>query len=202
MRQLRILTFIFVAVLAIIACQSNSNHNSSADNQVQKEAGIDSSAYIEKGMMAIGATFGALSQKLMQEMQEHGAVEAVQYCNTAALPLTDSLAKLHQIGIKRTSLKWRNPKNAPKDWEKAVLTSYEAQIKKGEQPKPQLQQLANKQWVLSAPIQIQGPCLKCHGKNIDQALADQLDQLYPKDQARGYEEGDLRGIWSITFENN
>lgn len=198
MKKLNILLLFFLLMLGVVACQESSD---SKTNTTTTKATVDSSAYMEQGMTAIGATFGALSQRLMQKIKTEGAVEAVEYCNLAALPLTDSLAREHGLAIKRTSLQLRNPKNAPTDWEEEVLRNYQALLERGEAIAPQLQQLENGKWALAAAIQIQAPCLKCHGKNLESELAKKLDQFYPKDQARNYETGDLRGIWSIKFNN-
>lgn len=198
MQKLNILLLFFLLMLGVVACQESSD---SKTNTTTAKATIDSSAYMEQGMTAIGATFGALSKRLMQKIKTEGTIPALQYCNLAALPLTDSLAKVHGLEIKRTSLQLRNPKNAPTDWEEKILRDYQNLLEKGELLSPQLQQLDNEKWALAAPIQLQAPCLKCHGKNIEAALAKQLDQLYPEDQARNYETGDLRGIWSIKFNN-
>jgi len=37
-------------------------------------------------------------------------------------------------------------------------------------------------------------CLKCHGTNIDPKIAETIKKFYPKDQATGFKEGDLRGV--------
>ena len=54
-----------------------------------------------------------------------------------------------------------------------------------------------------APILLKANCLACHGK-VDEFISVKTDSiiksLYPDDKAVGYNEGDLRGIWSITFE--
>jgi len=45
-------------------------------------------------------------------------------------------------------------------------------------------------------------CMKCHGqagKEIDAKTMEIISQKYPDDLATGYKEGDLRGLWKITF---
>jgi hypothetical protein len=45
-------------------------------------------------------------------------------------------------------------------------------------------------------------CAGCHGDKKDvaqQALWNTVDSLYPKDMAYGYQPGDLRGIWHVSF---
>lgn len=55
-----------------------------------------------------------------------------------------------------------------------------------------------------APILLKSQCLKCHGI-IGQDIKDEtysiIKEHYPNDQAVGYQEGQLRGIWSINFGN-
>ncbi|MCP3704745.1 MAG: DUF3365 domain-containing protein, partial [Alteromonas sp.] len=40
-------------------------------------------------------------------------------------------------------------------------------------------------------------CLNCHGSNINQDVAAKLKQLYPSDQATGFNRGDIRGAFSV-----
>ena len=46
-------------------------------------------------------------------------------------------------------------------------------------------------------------CLKCHGK-IGETLNEDdytiIKKIYPDDKAIGYDNENLRGIWSIQFE--
>lgn len=38
-------------------------------------------------------------------------------------------------------------------------------------------------------------CLTCHGTDISPAVTAKLKELYPKDIATGYKEGDIRGAF-------
>ena len=53
-----------------------------------------------------------------------------------------------------------------------------------------------------APILFEKKCLMCHG-TVDRELTKKADSIiksfYPNDLATGFSEGDLRGIWSISF---
>lgn len=51
-------------------------------------------------------------------------------------------------------------------------------------------------WV--EPIRVGPMCLQCHGAAISEPVAAALDARYPEDQARGYEAGDLRGVFWIV----
>jgi hypothetical protein len=45
-------------------------------------------------------------------------------------------------------------------------------------------------------------CLGCHGKNIAPEVQAKLDELYPEDQATGFSEGDLRGAFVISWQQD
>ena len=52
------------------------------------------------------------------------------------------------------------------------------------------------------PIKTNSMCLQCHGKpnsNIKSNTLNKIKNLYPNDLATGYNENEIRGIWSITF---
>ena len=86
--------------------------NSSQSNKVSELSSKEREIYMEKGKQIAAETFTSLSQQLQKAVKEGGIPNAIQYCNLAALPITDSLAQKHKAIIRRTSLKTRNPKNA------------------------------------------------------------------------------------------
>ena len=51
------------------------------------------------------------------------------------------------------------------------------------------------------PLRIAPPCLTCHGdpQEMGVDLVARLAELYPGDQAVGYELGDLRGAVSVRL---
>ena len=42
-------------------------------------------------------------------------------------------------------------------------------------------------------------CLACHGEHPAEAVRERLAALYPEDNASGYREGDLRGVFWAEF---
>lgn len=159
-------------------------------------------AYTEKGGMISKSTGAELSGTLISKMKSGGVEEAVAYCNTAAIPLTSEFANKYDVLIKRTSLKTRNPLNAPSPIEESVLKAYQNQADKGISLEPQVQ--LSKDGIVSyyAPIMVENKCLVCHGtlgKELSKATDSIIKTHYPDDQATGFKEGDFRGIWSITF---
>jgi len=93
----------------------------------------------EKRVVKIGEE---VSMKLLKTLKgellealKKGPKEAINVCSTKAIPLTKSLEEQidHGIKIKRTSFKFRNPSNAPDEYEKEALRYFEnvfAEIKK------------------------------------------------------------------------
>ena len=155
----------------------------------------------EKGKEISKSTGKKLAGTLMEKIKSGGIPQAIDFCNTAAIPLTDKVADSFNVAIKRASLKNRNPLNKPSDKEAAILKKYEADLMNGVTLKPVVEtENGNAQYY--GPIIIESKCLICHG-TIDQELSRPIDSLikakYPEDLATGYKEGDLRGIWSISF---
>ena len=183
------LTFLFLLTILLASCQA-----SLSDKEV--------TAYKEKGLLISKSTGKELSETLTSKMKSGGIIEAVEFCNTAALPLTQQMSDKHGVFIKRTSLKTRNPLNKPSDSEILVLNEFQANLDQGIALEPKVQLDQNGIPNYYAPILVDKKCLSCHG-TLDQELSRPADSIikshYPNDLATGYHEGDLRGIWSISF---
>ena len=158
---------------------------------------------IIKGNEITQATFKELSGHLIQQMKLGGPEQAIPFCNIQAMPITSKMAKIYDVTIKRTSNKIRNPENIATDRELEIIEEYQSAIDSKEEitPKIELDIDGNKHFY--APIKINSKCLSCHGE-VEKKLSAKIDSLiktkYPKDKAIGYKDGDLRGIWSVTFD--
>ena len=178
----------------LVSCQSSS----SEQRTESKELTSKPKDYLTEGKKITAIAFAALSSKLQSAMQEGGVANAVSYCNVAALPLIDSLSKAHTVDIKRTSLKYRNPIDAPTESEYEVLNTFSDQLQKEKSLRPVL-----KEHTFYAPIMIAQPCLKCHGKlgeTLSESDYKHILKTYPEDKAIGYSPGDLRGMWVVSFK--
>jgi hypothetical protein len=104
--------------------------------------------------------------------------------------------------LKQTSLKVRNPSNAPDEWERKALkllgvSGYPKDVGFGE-----IQGINGKEiYRYMKPIYVEVACLQCHGERekIRPAIRQYLEMRYPHDEAFGYKEGDLRGGISIIM---
>lgn len=156
---------------------------------------------LEKGKSIAQATQAALGKNLMQAISERGSAGAVEFCNIKALPITDSLAKMHNATVKRVSDKNRNPDNAANEAELVYIKAAKNQLAANQNIKPQIKEEDGK-WVAYYPILTNAMCLQCHG-NADQINKETLAKIeshYPDDQATGYTENEVRGIWVIEME--
>ncbi|GAB6042307.1 Tll0287-like domain-containing protein [Endothiovibrio diazotrophicus] len=153
---------------------------------------------------AVQQFFGELKGELMKAMKEGGPVNAIGVCSAKAPGIAHQISVEKGWKVGRTSLKLRNPANAPDAWERSVLEKFEARKAAGEDPKTMayaevVEQDGQKVFrFMKAIPTAEKPCLACHGENLKPAVAAKLDELYPQDQARGYHAGDIRGAFTIS----
>lgn len=155
---------------------------------------------IAKGNQASALLVQKLGSELKAQMQNSGALGALNFCSQNALNLTAQVAAETQTSIKRLSLKNRNPINAPTVQETALLNKWENLAKNG-QPLPpyELVKVSDSTALYYKPILINNEaCLKCHG-NVEGELAKAIRTAYPEDKATGYKMGDLRGMIAVEI---
>jgi hypothetical protein len=147
----------------------------------------------------------SLQDELGVASKAGGPVNAIEVCSIVAPAIAADISRKQGWKVARTSLKPRNPKNAPDAWETRVLKEFEARKAKGEDPA----QMEHSEMIMgkgthafrymkAIAIPANAPCLACHGEKIDPAVGAKLKALYPQDQAIGYKQGDLRGAFTIT----
>ena len=162
----------------------------------------DTSVVVAEGQKIAKAAFGTLSSNLGKAMAEGGVPHALQFCNVEAMPLTDSLSSSYGLQLERVSHRPRNPDNRADSLEMATIKQYLSNIEQGKQIQPAVYKLEDK-IAYHAPIRITNDlCLNCHGRvgtDITGQSIKVLQELYPEDEATGFEMGDLRGIWAIEF---
>ena len=152
-----------------------------------------------------------LSTALTNAVEQGGPRQGIATCQLQALPLTqqstlDSPSRV--TGIKRTSLKLRNPANAPDRAEQVALNHVALMIADGEFPPALLVQEIPATRNHAGEIRIYKPltvatqCLACHGDpaTFSSELTATLAQRYPHDAAQGYAEGDWRGLIRVSLQ--
>jgi len=153
---------------------------------------------------AAAAEFAAsLIGELQKAIAAGGAVNAIGVCNVAAAKIAADKSAERHMTIGRTSLKLRQPKNVPDDWELAQLKRFEERKAAGEIPASiEVGEYAEKDgkrvFRYMKAIPTGALCLNCHGTSLAPEVAAKLHELYPGDAATGFNAGDLRGAFTIT----
>ena len=157
------------------------------------------------GRQASSELLKTLGGNLQAHLKAGGAMDAFHFCSDEAYPLTESVDKAigADVSVKRISLKYRNPANAPQKDEKAVLEALETLKANGVAlPAELVETGGDGTYKYYKPLLInKEACLKCHG-DIDKTppLADAIRNRYPEDMATGYKMNDLRGAIVVTVK--
>ncbi len=133
---------------------------------------------------------GALTEAL-----QDGPEEAIEVCAVVAPEIAAEISSA-EVKVGRTSHKLRNPENAPANWMEPLLTRYAAAP--GEIG-PDVVRLENGGVGYVEPIYVKTPCLACHGSELSPAVSSRIAEHYPHDDARGFAEGDFRGLFWVEF---
>jgi hypothetical protein len=158
---------------------------------------------VEESRAVVRDFMEQLKGALQQAMQEGGPVKAIAVCNEKAPQIAERMSASSGWDVGRTSLKVRNPSNAPDAWERAVLESFETRKAEGEpaaglEHYEVVEQDDQKTFRYMKAIPTGDLCLVCHGENLGEPVKARLDALYPQDQARGFKKGDIRGAFTIV----
>jgi len=178
----------YLAILAITL--TISSFSLSASQELHREA------------VGLVKQFGAtLKPQLIQAMQQGGPVNAVDVCAAKAPQIAYELSEQSGWNIRRVSLKNRNASAVADAWEQKVLKEFESQLAAGKPAKALEYEefIAGEYRFMKA--QVTTPlCLKCHGSNVAPALQEKIEIHYPNDLALGYQAGDIRGAFSLSFK--
>lgn len=155
----------------------------------------------EKGIQIAMEAQQLLGQNLMRQIHNNGTLDALAFCNVQAIPLTDSVGNKFDATVQRVSDRYRNPLNAANSEEKALIRIFKREMAAGMEPQPVVKKKGDS-IKFYYPLITNNLCLQCHGKqeDMDYAVKEKILQLYPRDQATGYSENEIRGIWKIEFK--
>ncbi len=155
----------------------------------------------ERGSKLLLQTLG---KQMKSKLKKDGVMKTLDFCANEAYDITQKVNKKLPKGvrIRRISAKYRNPSNAPKDNESAVLESFE-KLKSSNviMPKQLVEQVDKKTFKYYKPIFVDNKtCLECHGTIKDVEIRRAIAARYPIDSANNYELGDLRGAVVVTIK--
>ncbi len=189
MRKAIILTVFLFAVFLLSRCSEPAEINETVKNEMRSAA---------KGFMT------ELKGVLVANMKNGGPVKAITVCSDTAQELTKNYAGKVKLNLRRVSLKARNPKDTPDDFEREFLLKFdEMKIQNKLSDKTEIfkiDEIDGKKVIrYMKPIITKAVCLNCHGddNHVKPEVQKLLKEKYPHDTARNYKEGDVRGAISI-----
>lgn len=147
---------------------------------------------METGAALLAPFKMSLKSALMDGMQD-GPEVAIAVCSEAAPAIASSIS-VDGVRVGRSSHKLRNPENAPPDWLAPILDDYVAG-----NTAARTVSLDDGRTGYVEPIMTQPLCLNCHGTDLLPEVAARINELYPEDEATGFGEGDLRGVFWVEF---
>ncbi len=199
------LSILLILLSFLTSCQESNETKQTNKVEAEKQEvkkTFDENAYKKRGKGIAMATFKVFKGHITKIAGKEGLPAVVGFCNEQAMKLTDSMAKVHNVEMKRVSHKLRNQKNAANATQKSVIDNYLALQENHKQLKPVVVKEDDGFVHFYAPIKIKQECLKCHGqleKDIKPELYNVIKAKYPNDKAINFREGELRGIWDIKF---
>ncbi len=200
------------AILFLTSCgtspspaETNGNGEKNKKFKPEEEIFTQVDSIMQLGDKISADLLQALQKEMKKNLQEGGAVAAIQMCNTQALPLTQKVEDKYGVRIKRISQLYRNPKNKPDSYEDQLLATVDYHYGATKEVKAftNFRTLDGVDYVFYyKPMLVKGVCLKCHGDplQMDEKVVAKLKELYPEDMAVNYHEKDFRGLISIRFK--
>lgn len=206
-KNIHFLTVITLLSTILIGCRPDKPVDRSAikEEMASREIKRVSDAEImskgeELAKAALEITQQTFQQELMQAVKTEGVPGAINYCNLNAMEIVKKLEDSLEISIKRVTNKTRNPADSLTGVEKEIWEAYSYDPTKAS---AQIQEFSETELIFTKPILIgSGLCLNCHGQIGNEITTENyslIHQLYPDDQATGYQLGDLRGMWRLII---
>lgn len=143
-------------------------------------------AMLERAQEAQKALGSTLMRELTEAVSKDSYAEAVEVCNVRAPQIAESVRDEQQVAIGRTSFDLRNPDNEPPTWAEPYVDKRvpEASVLRSDD-----------QLAYLLPIRLGEMCTGCHGPadSLAEGVPERLAEMYPDDEATGFQAGDLRG---------
>ena len=195
---------VMLVVISLLASSAHSLADTVTANEQQSENSVQEK--VKEARLHAKALGGALKSRLQQAIQSGGLEAGVNECQVAAARIALALSQ-NGWEVGRTALKVRNPNNAADQWEREQLAWFSQLLTKAKQdnlaPKRPLETYQydseSGKFRYMMAIEQGQVCMACHGANVAPSVKHAILEHYPNDQATGFELGDLRGAFTITY---
>nr|BAL58270.1 cytochrome c family protein [uncultured Acidobacteriota bacterium] len=141
---------------------------------------------------------------LMMELEKGGYEGAVRVCSEIAQEIPREIEARTGASIRRVSLRYRNPKDIPDEYERRKLEEFEQQHRARalvDESVEVVREDGRTYLRYMRPILVGPMCITCHGPKeaIPSSVRAILAERYPDDRATGYRSGDVRGAVSVKI---
>ena len=195
---------VMLVVISLLASSAHSLADTTTANEQQSENSVQEK--IKEARLHAKALGGALKSRLQQAIQSGGLEAGVNECQLEAAPIALALSQ-NGWEVGRTALKVRNPNNAADQWEREQLAWFSQLLTEAKQdnltPKRPIETYQydseSGEFRYMMAIEQGQVCMACHGANVAPSVKHAILEHYPNDQATGFELGDLRGAFTITY---
>ncbi len=209
----RAMISLLITACVVSACGKSADTSAEADTAqldttvkatVVEATGPESvdSASLATARDAATALGQGLMKALLARLEAAGPDSALAFCADSAQALT-ARYQLAGVDVHRTSLRVRNPSNAPDSAEVRVLEYLAGLQSAGTLPTEFMEVRRTSDGARELryfrPVTVAAGCLNCHGavEGLKPSIRTVLAERYPEDKAVGYAEGDLRGVVAV-----
>ncbi len=145
-----------------------------------------------------------LKAELTSALASAGPTGAIGVCRTRAPEIAARLSRESGAIVSRTALRVRNPANAPDDLQHAILEQFADDLaaRRTEMPLEaavEINRGGRVEHRYMRAIPMDAMCLACHGQQLAPEVASAIAKAYPEDQATDFEQGQLRGAFSVIW---
>lgn len=141
-----------------------------------------------------------LLRALTAAMASEGPEGAIGVCASIAPALAAQLSEESGASVRRTALRTRNPATKADATEKRVMEGWSAAPLDEEGRPRRWTAREGGEYRYMRAIPTMPMCLACHGENIAPEVTAAIRAHYPEDKATGFAQGQLRGAFSIQWD--
>ena len=195
---------VMLVAISLLASSAHSLADTVTANEKKSENSVQEK--VKEARLHAKALGGALKSRLQQAIQSGGLEAGVNECQIAAAPIALALSQ-NGWEVGRTALKVRNPNNAADQWEREQLAWFSQLLTKAKQdnlaPKRPIETYQydseSGEFRYMMVIEQGQVCMACHGANVAPSVKQSILKHYPSDQATGFELGELRGAFTLSY---
>lgn len=166
-------------------------------------ANDDMAALMGEAKGLIESFSGALKGELIAAIKAGGPVNAIGVCNEKAPMIAAEASANPAWTIGRSSHRLRSPDNVADPFTAAAIEDFLAREAAGEKAADLVtaeivEENGARMFRMVKAIPTGDACLACHGgDDVAPEVEAKLAELYPDDAARGFQKGQMRGVFTL-----